>query len=63
MNNNRISEDVISYYDLLTLLKNNKQPKEVELNIMNYKALYIFDADNGYILKNLSFKNNFCVCI
>ena len=49
MNNNRISEDMISYYDLLTLLKNNKQPKEVELNIMNYKALYIFDADNIYL--------------
>ncbi|MBR3229672.1 MAG: hypothetical protein IKF91_02455 [Bacilli bacterium] len=42
----------ISFYDLLTLLKCNKQPKEVEVTICKKKAVYYFAGEDGYILKN-----------
>lgn len=42
----------ISFYDLLTLLKCNKQPKEVEVTICKRKAVYYFAGEDGYILKN-----------
>ena len=45
-------QKLISYYDLLTLLKDNKQPKEVILHQSNGKQLtYKWDAENGYIVK------------
>lgn len=46
-------KDLISYYDLLTLLKDNKQPKEVMLHQnKEQKLCYKWDAENGYIVKN-----------
>lgn len=46
-------QKLISYYDLLTLLKDNKQPKEVILHQSNGKQLtYKWDAENGYIVKD-----------
>lgn len=44
---------LISYYDLLTLLKDNKHPKEVMLHYNEKKKLsYVYDAENGYIVKD-----------
>ena len=44
---------LISYYDLLTLLKDNKQPKEVMLHYNDKINLsYKWDAENGYIVKD-----------
>lgn len=46
-------KQLISYYDLLTLLKDNKHPKEVMLHYNNKKKLnYVYDAENGYIVKD-----------
>lgn len=39
----------ISYYDLLTLLKDNKPPKNVVLYLSNKKCKYKYDLENGYI--------------
>ena len=47
------TKTLISYYDLLTLLKNNKQPKEVMLHYNDKINLtYKWDAENGYIVKD-----------
>lgn len=46
-------QELISYYDLLTLLKDNKQPKEVILHYNDkLKLSYKYDAENGYIVKD-----------
>lgn len=42
----------ISFYELLSLLKYNKQPKEVEVTIAKKKAIYYFAGEDGYILKD-----------
>ena len=40
-------QELISYYDLLTLLKDNKQPKEVILHYdKKQKLSYVYDAEN-----------------
>ena len=47
------TKTLISYYDLLTLLKDNKHPKEVILHQNKDKQLtYKWDAENGYIVKD-----------
>ena len=47
------TKTLISYYDLLTLLKDNKQPKEVMLHYNDKINLtYKWDAENGYIVKD-----------
>ena len=44
---------MISYYELLGLLKDSKQPKEVKLHLKYNSAVYIYNNDNGsYLLKN-----------
>ena len=46
-------QKLISYYDLLTLLKDNKHPKEVILHYNDKQKLkYVYDAENGYIVKD-----------
>ena len=46
-------KDLISYYDLLTLLKDKKQPKEVMLHYNDKINLsYKWDAEDGYIVKD-----------
>jgi len=46
-------KQLISYYDLLTLLKDKKQPKEVMLHYNDKINLsYKWDAENGYIVKD-----------
>ena len=46
-------KQLISYYDLLTLLKDNKHPKEVMLHYdKKNKLLYKWDAEDGYIVKD-----------
>ena len=45
-------DDMISFYDLLTMLKCRRQPKEVNLVLLDKEVTYYFDDDNGYILKN-----------
>lgn len=48
----------ISYYDLLTLLKDNTHPKEIILHYnKDQKTTYKYDLDNGYIIKD--FKRHF----
>ena len=42
----------ISYYDLLTLIKEEKNPKKVYLNLFYKKVMYVFDEENGYIINN-----------
>ena len=62
-----IEKELISYYDLLTLLKDNKQPKEIILHYDNNQKLsYKYDEENGYIIKDAKryfrdnkLKNNF----
>jgi hypothetical protein len=47
------TKTLISYYDLLTLLKDKKQPKEVMLHYNDKMNLtYKWDAENGYIVKD-----------
>lgn len=41
---------MISYYDLLGLMKENKHPKEVYLHIAKKVAKYVYDEEDGYIL-------------
>lgn len=44
---------MISYYDLLGLLKNNEHPKEVYLHFSNKKCMYVYNKENGcYLIKN-----------
>ena len=44
---------MISYYELLGLLKYGKHPKEVKLHLGYSSAVYIYNEDNGsYLLKN-----------
>jgi len=46
-------KELITYYDLLTLLKDNKHPKEVILHYdKKQKLSYVYDAENGYIVKD-----------
>ena len=41
-----------SYYDLLGLLKMNKNPKEVYLKLCDKEVKYAFDKENGYLIVN-----------
>lgn len=47
----------ISFYDLLTLFKNNVFPPKLSLELCNKKETYIFDGEGNYILKDESAKN------
>lgn len=43
----------ISFYDLLTLTKENKNPHRIKLYMCNKKAIYIYDLEsNCYVLEN-----------
>jgi len=43
---------MISFYDLLSLLKNNKHPKEVKLHLCDKAITYVYNKDNGsYLIK------------
>lgn len=48
----KVEENMISYYDLLTLIKEEKNPKKVYLNLFKKKVMYVFDEENGYIINN-----------
>lgn len=48
-----MTKQKISYYDLLTLMKNGNIPKEICLYICNEKTKYYYSqADGSYLLKN-----------
>lgn len=50
-------ENKISFYDLLTFLKNGVIPKKVSLNIGDEDHAYIYDGEANYVLEN-EIKNN-----
>ena len=53
---------MISYYDLLGLLKDGKQPKEVKLHLKYNSAVCIYNNDNGsYLLKNRFDEDNLSI--
>ena len=41
---------MISFYDLMTLLKDRKHPQKVRLNFFNKTAEYFYNGENGYTL-------------
>ncbi len=49
---------MISYYDLLGMLKTNSHPSKVKLYLCNKSALYVYDNENNcYLLKDLRKEN------
>ena len=48
----------ISYYDLLTLLKNQTIPKRLRLKIANKEEIYKFDDEANYVLEDEESKND-----
>lgn len=47
----------ISFYDLLTLIKDKKHPNKIILEMCNKKETYIFDGEANYVLENEKSKN------
>lgn len=47
----------ISFYDLLTLIKDKKHPNKIILEMCNKKETYIFNGEANYVLENEKCKN------
>lgn len=57
-NHNQKNNLKISFYDLLTLLKNKNHPKKLTLEMCKKKEIYIFDDEGNYVLENEKAKND-----
>ena len=56
--NNEIKKNSkISFYDLLTLIKDKKHPNKIILEMCDKKETYIFDGEANYVLENEKSKN------